>query len=256
MRSTDDHSLMTLGERYSGAIDSSNLLMRDTRGDVDLICAAGLAADRMCGALLRLMVEYSKVRAEHVAADIRMRNREREAREQKNDAGDPTGYGWMSAEQKALQIRQEAETVALTAHVLILTHLRTLREAKERLALFAIAEATKRRFYRPDEVVVVIAGRVLDVFIAPTCTKCLGTGIIGSARRGEVERECRPCKGSGSRRESIGQSDSERLFARDLFAAIDLAMGRSQRQLGINLGAVRKAKEKIGDAVRGAMLKL
>lgn len=255
MRSTEDHSPVTLGERYSGAIESSDLLMRESRGDVDLICAAALAEDRMAGALYRLMVEYSNVKADHVAAETRMRLKEAEARAQVDDP-DRTAWSWKSAAEKALQIRQEAEREALTAHVLILTHLRTLREAKERLALFAIAEATKRRFWKSDEVVIVIAGRVLDAFIAPTCTKCAGTGIIGSARLGEVERECRPCKGSGSRRESIGQSDDERLFARDLFSAIDVAMARAQFKMGRNLAAVREGKEKLAGAVRDALLKV
>ena len=242
MRSTEEHSPVTLGERYSGAIESANLLMREGRGDVDLIIAAGIAEDRMASALFRLMVEYSNVRADHVAAESRMRNQEREAREQEDEG-------------KASLIREEAERAALTAHVMILAHLRTLREAKERLGKFAIAFATRKRFMRPDEVVIAITGRVLDVLIAPTCQKCGGPGVTGSARRGEVVQECRPCKGSGSRRESIGQSDAERLFARDLFGAIDVAMSKAQRAIGMQLAAVTLAKVQIADAARGELVR-
>lgn len=53
----------TIAERYSRAIESSDLRVRETRGDVDVLIAAGWA-EGLGTLLYRLMVEFDSVRAD------------------------------------------------------------------------------------------------------------------------------------------------------------------------------------------------
>ena len=53
---------------------------------------------------------------------------------------------------------------------------------------------------------------------------------------------CRPCKGSGHRRDEIGRDDVERSFAGHLLMEMDAAMYEVQRAIGRNARAVDEAK--------------
>ena len=103
----------TTGERYSSAVESSNLRLGERRGDADYIIAAGLVPNGMASAMYRWQVEYDSGRAEHQAAEKRMRDTETFAKRQKDDkplspGEDPTKRNPQTAEQKAAQLLKAA----------------------------------------------------------------------------------------------------------------------------------------------------
>jgi hypothetical protein len=231
MTSTDDRP--SILERYSGAVESSNLKLGERRGDVDLVIASALGGDPLASALLRLLVSYDSVRADHRAAEMQMRNQEEQARQQSGAKREAT--------------LKDAEGAAKTAHVLILMNLTGLDETKELFGAFAVVQATKRRLMRDDREVGKIAGRVLDVFLRPQCGHCDGRGFNGATHRGEKQILCRPCRGSGHRRDSIGKDDAERGFAGHLLMAIDQMLHQAQKDMSSNVHAVAVAKQWIAD---------
>lgn len=244
MNSARSEGPYTIAERYSGAVDSGNLKLGERRGDVDYIIAAGLIADGLGAALYRLQVEYDCVRAAHAAAENRMRSLERIAASERGE-DDETGK---TAAQRTAEILQTAEHEATTAHVLILAQLTSLREAKTRLGDFAITQATKQRFMRPDREALIIAGQVLDVWLNPNCRHCEGRGFNGSVLRGEKVVVCRPCRGTGHRRDMIGKDDAQRRFAGLLIGELDALMHRVQREIRAGLVRVEQAKVHIAQA--------
>ena len=253
MRASDENPI-TLGERYSIATETSNLRLMERRGDADLIIAAGLSPNALASSVYRLRIEYDSVRAEHRRAEDQMRTSETEALRQKDDAPpDPKAdkkFEPRTAAQKALAIRKQAAADALTAHVLILAQLSSLREAKERFGAFAIQESAMGRKRRKAAEVLYLAGRVLDVHLAPTCPHCAGRGFNGAPQLGEVQTQCRPCKGLGHRRDWIGKTEADRGFAGHLMMQLDALLFEAQRDMraGLNLVEQVKIKIKIAEA--------
>lgn len=253
MRSSEENPV-TMAERYSVAIESSNLRMASNkRGAVDLIAAAGVMPNRLASAVYRLRVEYDGVRAEHQRAKDNILHSEVRASRQKDDARPPAGT-WTtvkprSASEKAVEIRESAASAALTAHVLILAQLCCLREAKEMFGAFAILESAKGHKRRSGADVLYLAGRVLDVHLAPTCHHCAGRGFNGSLSLGEVHTKCKPCKGEGNRRDWIGKTDADRGFCAHLMMKLDALLHEAQRDFRRGLNLVQKAKVKIDEAV-------
>jgi hypothetical protein len=235
---------MTMAERYSSAIDSGNLLLGERRGDADILIAAGLVPDGLPAALYRLLVEYDSVRAEHMQAVKSMTEAETHARRQNGDNA-ATGE---TAKHRSAKILRDAQSAALTAHVLILSALPSLRDAKQRFGAFACIQATKRRFMRPDAEVAIIAGQVLDVFLRPQCHHCQGRGFNGASHRGEEQKFCRPCRGTGHRSDQIGKDEAQRGFAAHLLMQTDAMMYELQRDIRTGLPRVAQAKTLIAEA--------
>jgi hypothetical protein len=233
-----------IAERYSSAIDSGNLRLGERRGDVDMIIAAGLAPNGLASALFRLLVEYDAVRSEHVASEARMRSQELMASRETGE-DDQTGE---TAEERSAKILLDAEHDALTAHAMILVHLTSLRDAKERFGAFAIEEARRRRMAMSSRDVMVLAGRALDVVMRPTCRRCDGRGYNGGTTLGEPTYKCGPCKGTGHRRDSIGRDDTERLFAGHLLMQTDALLAQAQGDIAFALRKVDDAKAMISAA--------
>lgn len=178
----------TVGERYSSAVESSNLKVNpERRGDADYMIAAGMLGDRLGALLLRLRVEFDAVRM-----DLRLK-----------------------------------KGTAPIDRLLILQKLKTLDEAKGALARFSVQQATKRRFMQPDDVVLKLAGRVLDVHLDPLCHHCDGRGSNGGAHRGEMKQICRPCKGTGHRKDGVGRTAEERQFGGFLLAELERVAQRA-----------------------------
>jgi hypothetical protein len=245
IRSTEDQPL-TFGERYSSAIDSSNLRLKENRGDVDIIISAGLVRESLGGTLLRLRVEYDLVRSEHQAAELELRRREQEAPKETGEEGG------LSAEERTEAMLKEAHDAALTAHLMILMQLPSLRTAKEQMGHFALQQAAERRLDMAAEHVMRLAGSVLDVHISPTCRMCKGVGFNGNLARGENQKPCRPCKGSGSRRDQLGRDNAERAFAGHMLMELDALVFSVTSQMQRNAAAVREAKERIREAEKAA----
>lgn len=173
----------TIGERYSRATESSDLRPKEGRCDVDYMIAAGWVGDRLGTMLYRLRSEFDQVHAE---------------------------------------IRPGA-ALNLTERVLVLSRLSSLPAAKEAIGNMAIIQATKRRFSRPDADALKLAGRALDVFLDPNCGHCDGRGFSGGGRleHSGPQVVCRPCSGSGKRRNAIGRDDEERKFGGFLLAELE-----------------------------------
>lgn len=184
--------MSAIRERYSRAATSSDLRVHNHRaGDVDVMIASGLAPDGIASALYRLQIEFDSVR---------------------------------------MAIRG-AEALSQIERFLILDKLKTLPEARRRLGVFAMEQAGKYRFWHSPDVVMAVAGKVLDVYLDPTCHHCEGRGFNGATHRGEREIPCRPCRASGNRRDQAGEDQEGRKFAAAMLAELETCAAEFDRQL-------------------------
>lgn len=171
----------TIGERYSSAMESSNLkLETEKRGDVDLMIAAGWVPDTLGAQLYRLAVEFDAVRTSI----------------------------------------HTGKTLTPMSRYEILSRMRSLVPATLALGRHACVQATKRKFMQPDEVVLKVTGRVLDVWLDGLCSPCEGRGFTGGGRHEQSGPQilCRACKGTGHRRHNLGKTPAEVEFAGFLLA--------------------------------------
>ena len=172
----------SIGERYSAAIESSDLRVRaEKRGDVDILIAAGWVGEGLGPMLYRLQVEFDLVRA-----DVR-------------------GPGTLSPIERYL----------------ILEKMKTLRPARQALGSFVVEEAEKWGAPWEPAVLRLLMGQVLDVFLDPTCHHCEGRGFHGGTHRGEQQVLCRPCRGSSHRRDQIGKDAAQAHFGAHLLAQLE-----------------------------------
>jgi hypothetical protein len=109
----------------------------------------------------------------------------------------PSPASSLNAEAKRVvalnEAADEAQRSALaslrTEFVLALSAMTTLREARERLSVFALELARRRRVKFDETAVAYLAGRVLNVFLEPNCPLCDGRGFT---KRGRHEHTARP----------------------------------------------------------------
>ena len=113
------------------------------------------------------------------------------------------------------------KAVIVTERALALSRLKTLPETKRALFRFADQQATRQRFMEPSKSVALIVGQVLDVYLNPHCSVCSGRGFNGGAHRGDKQQVCRPCRGTGHRKDAVGKSPGQALFARYLLSEMD-----------------------------------
>lgn len=237
----------SLAERYSAATQSSDLRVHgDRRGDVDMMIASGkvAAVDRLGAAFYRLAVEFDTSRGEIDATRRWASQQQREANALQALAaffdGAPADSEWKRAEHRrradnarlqAKHIEEAASASVRTELALALVRMKSLREARDELGRLAVTEATRRRFMEPDHIVLVLAGRVLEHWLDPTCHRCQGRGFNGGAHRGELQSICRPCRGSGSRRDLLGQTHEQQHFCAGLRAEIDSRLAEVDRAM-------------------------
>lgn len=216
----------TIGERYANATESSDLrVLADRRGDADTLIAAGWISEGFGTSLYRLRTEFDAVKGEHELAEVNLQRQLELAR--LAQISDDPDLGPKVAE----AIRKQAKTDALTARLFVLSHLKTLNKARNELGAFALGLAYGGRCtLNPDEVLA-IAGKVLEVFLDPTCHHCEGRCFNGGTHRGEPQVLCKPCRGTGKRREEIGRTQAERDFASRLLTRLDMAFAEVDHQL-------------------------
>lgn len=235
MNDQEENAKPTIAERYGVAIGYGA-----TGG---IVLAAALQTHRLGAVLLRLQAEYDGVRADLERAGlIRTRNvdrarelvREAEAfeREAVKAAKDHQAPEEAALLRKAKRLRADAEAMPertpgeiVSARAFILLELKTLVEAKQRVGTLALQMSANRKRPLDTEVVLKLAGHVLDVFLDPGCHQCDGVGKTGSAYLGEVEKQCQVCRGSGHRRDIIGRGIDQVTFCAVL-------LGELQRQVG------------------------
>ena len=192
-----------VAERYSSAVRSSDLsVTADRTTDTDVLIAMGWLGNTLAASLYRLAVEFDAVR---------------------------------------VQVRGK-EVLMPIDRALILLKLSTLREAREQLGAFACAEATRMRFMQSDEEVKLLVGRVLDVFLDPTCHGCEGRGFNGGGLDEQAGRRiiCRACKGSRERRASLGHNDEERAFATHMLQVMSQQRLTAEQAVGRMLRTTAK----------------
>lgn len=195
----------TLAERYAGAINATDLTMLDRRAGSADLLAAVGISSGLGSLLLRLRTEYDQV-----AQDVRRAG---------NDSH--------------------------TEAVLIYMHLKTLREAKNALAVYAMLMATKRRHMIPDKEVIVLTGRTLTAWLDVRCRKCVGTGVLGGYD-GKRQIRCRACGGTGNAVDSVPINEAQQRFCADLMRDMDQKSGyEASRDVNKNKAAIRAGKEKI-----------
>ena len=227
---TDENQRPGIEELYAAAVAA---------GVPDrLILAAGLQRERVGVMLLRLRAEYDTIRGElERAGQIAPRGLER-ARALRQQAEKAQKLGMhddaaaLIAEADAIQRRTPAEV--MSARAVILVSLTTLHAAKQELGALAVRMGANPKRTLAPAVSLRLAGRVLDVWLDETCHRCDGTGILGSRYQGDAERQCPTCKGTGHRRDILGDSLQQTRFAGDLLAEV-------QRQVGAAAAGIKAA---------------
>ena len=165
-----------------------------------------------------------------VSADLRLR-------EVRSDVDYLIAAGLSSSQFGATLFRLRSEFDAVKAQikgqgasrVLILSQLGTLHAAKQQLGAYSIKIATRRAFMEPDEKVLILAGRALDLFLDPTCDKCDGRGKNGGY--GSPEVICRSCGGSGKRH--ISQKvESDKAFIQHMVSCMEMLASNTESEIG------------------------
>jgi len=212
----------TLGERYGAATESSNLRVEnDRRGPADLLIAAGWLDNHLGALLFRLAHEFDGAKGDHGIARIEFERIEQLARMVEKQAVEPTPAGdhaahWVLFERRrfaelAEEIRAGARAQAATSMALIMTKLKTLREAKAALVEFAWRQARRHYICWPEHVMAAIVGQALDIHLDATCHHCQGRGFNGGF--GGPRIQCKPCGETGARsKQHIGRDDQTRDF--------------------------------------------
>lgn len=129
-----------LEERYAQAIEADDLMVRPSRGPVDMLVAAGWTKESLGTALYRLRTEFDAVRGDY---------------------------------------RLVGRAPNVTDLLLILSALTTLRDTRDALGRFAVAFATRKRYMADDGTVLKIAGKALQYWLDPQCHECEGRGFTG-----------------------------------------------------------------------------
>lgn len=235
-------------ERYSLAINSTHLeLIPHKRGAADLLSDMAMAhgvhglREPLGGMLMRLIVEFSAVKGEYVAARNHQARQLRMARETKDLA-------------LSEQITRDAADSAESAHQYILQKVPSLASTKEQFGRWCLEKAVKqnfmpigamptdqahfrewrRRMEHRESVVAILAGRVLDVFLEPTCFKCSGRGFSGGYD-GHVQQICPirgGCGGSGKRPiNHIGNNREQHDFSYFIYGQIERLLTDVEIQL-------------------------
>lgn len=218
---------MTAPDDRPGLAERYTIAADGTYGmDTDMLIAAGSCRETLGAMLLRLRGEFDSVKA-----DI-----------------DGTG------------------NTTLTDRILVLAHLKTLREAREALSYLAAQRAIVERFSQPDvmprdlagmkawredadrksRAVHSLAGRVLVAFLDPNCHACDGRGKNGGY--GALQTLCRACGGTSKTRAGIGRSAQERDFAGHLLSLVERSVSRAEQAIQAGLPGAKEVRRMVSEA--------
>lgn len=237
----------SIEEQYAVAIGSGGGFER-------IVLAAGLQREAVGVRLLRLRAEYDQVRgAMEQSGEIapRAAHRVKDLRD-KVDSLTAAAYKTplradlimahvqeMTDEIAGIQRRAPADI--MNARAVILVTLASLGDARQMMGALALRMAAKPSRSLAPKAALQLAGRVLDVWLDEICHKCDGTGVIGNRYMGDTEHQCRTCKGTGHRRDILGDSRQENAFATDLMAEV-------QRQVAAATAGIKAALYQDDDA--------
>lgn len=222
---TNTEERPSIGEKYTSATNSSNLRVTERRGDADMLAAAAWLEDVLGALLFRLRSEFESARggidnAERYAETLHgaysdLLKEARAARlHRKMAVAD-------KLQAQADELKNQMKAVIVTERALALSRLKTLPEVKRALFRFADQQATRQRFMEPSRSIALLVGQVIDVYLSPNCPVCSGRGFTGGAHKGDKQQICRPCHGTGHRKDAIGKSPGQTMFGRYLLAEMD-----------------------------------
>jgi len=223
----------SIGERYAIALTSSHLeWSNERRTALDFLLAMGCVRDgdgreTMGSMLMRLMHEFAQIKGEYSNArrqQARMLLAAKEVR-------DPL---------MAAAIEVLAEDEAIAAHQHIRLKIPSLAATQRAFTNWCMIQAGKRGFMtlapmptdrvkfktwrqsldERNRTIGLLAGKVLDVFMEPTCIRCSGRGFSGGYS-GTIQTKCNTrggCGGSGRRDlRHIGNSSLQHDFSYYLY---------------------------------------
>lgn len=246
-------------ETYSGALESSDLSVRPSRGSIDYIIAAGWVRDGLGASLYRLRTEWDAVRADLRQADDNARAGARAAAHLERYAN-TAAADEEDAERKrqaAAIVRQQAEDAALTARALALAHLKTLSSTTAAVHNYAVALGARTRFYNLDAVHAV-ASRALQLWLDPNCPHCEGRGFTGGHL--VPVKWCQECDHTGRRINGakgfrMAQSDRGHEFGRALLVDMDRKCERVVETMKLYLFSSRLPDAEWGESEALALRK-
>jgi hypothetical protein len=235
MTDTDDRP--TVQETYQRATQSSNLKPTrcGVRGDLDVVGAAAFVPESLGMLLFRLVGEYDRARGEkalYEAEAARLYDAQRKTAktlEALRQAKKPDEAAILKAEALHEGLGREARREVVTGRVMVLSQLTSLASVKEKLGSLAYFMGGNYPF--DTKALMHITGRVLDVFLDPTCPPCAGRGFNGGAHRGERQMICRACHGSGHRRDDVGHTPEERHLASRMLIELSRRMTDAEKCL-------------------------
>lgn len=214
-------------ERYGRALNSTHLEIHPERtGAVDFLVAAGWCQETLGTLLYRVMTEFDAVRGESLHSSEAMRKAQRQAAELRHliarePADDEPDFRESMAELRD-ELLAEAHRAARSDRALLLNRLQSLRPAVIALAAYAIGQATRQRFMRPDDDVLALCAGVMDLWLDPICPACEGRGFNGGHLKPRVM--CTACAGSRLRMVRLGFDARDKEgheFGRYLLARMD-----------------------------------
>lgn len=181
----------SVAERYATATEAHSLRVSATRaGPADVLIASGMTGKGLGASLMRLRAEFDTIRG---------------------------------------LVRGTANN-SLTERALILMQMRTLPEVRRKLGDLAQSQALKTRFMGTHRDLMLLTGRVLDVYLDPLCHHCDGRGSTGGGRHEQTGPPvlCKPCGGSGARRGALGRNQDERAFAGHFLALLERSASHAE----------------------------
>lgn len=241
----------TLPERYARAVNSSRLVVVErTRGDVDLLIAAGWVENHLGTMLYRLATEFDSARSEQTAARRRIAVSTAEADDLERSArklasGHVDGHGAAALKMLAVAtMRTEVAHEITSERAFLMMRMKSLDTTKEALGAWAMEQALAVRFKSPGrlptdagpaqplrmrqwrnavreraDIVAKLTGRVLDVFLDNLCAPCQGRGFNGGF--GGPQRLCRACAATGKRSANLGGDQATESFGRLLLCEME-----------------------------------
>lgn len=257
-------------ERYSAAIESSDLQVLPTRCSVDFLIAAGWAQDSLGAALYRLRTEWDSTRADLRLAEHHASARSRDAaaltkaagvieRKASGDADKLKAARMLvdaaATRENADAIRKDVERAALTARALAMVHLKTLQATANAVHVYAVALGARTRFY-DLKALRQISPRALQLWLDPICPHCNGRGFNGGFR--EAIRWCQECDKTGKRVNGpkgfrIHRSPTGHEFGRLLLVELDRKCERVEHAMRMYLHSQRGPDEKVSVAQSAAL---
>jgi hypothetical protein len=216
--------MTSVQDRYARSITSSHLEVTEYTGDIDALISAGWIKESLSTLLWRVRVEFDAVDARDVVALPEMPPPDRLTGE-----GEEKALAEWKKGEKA-RIAADLKGRRLTARALAMVHLTSLREAKEALGRFTMAQATRMGLPLTPEQELAVSGRAMQAFLDPLCGVCHGIKFKTAPGTGRLSSTpCSTCFGSGRAQGAGDMTAAEFALQQSVLAELDRKMDRVAR---------------------------